>query len=69
MTASIRNGKNIIKSAKSLKANIYDVTPTILSLFGLPIPNELDGKVLNLIKKTPIYGDIEIYKKKILKNK
>ena len=65
----VASGKNIIRSVKSLKANIYDVTPTILNLFGLPIPNELDGKVLNLINKTPVYDDIEIYKNKIVKNK
>lgn len=42
----IAYGKDIKKDYKIENAKIYDITSTILHLFGLPIHNEMDGKVL-----------------------
>ena len=43
------HGKNI-KSGYILKgAKIVDLTPTILHLFGIPTPTDMDGKVLEAI--------------------
>lgn len=46
--------------AKLHKAHIWDVAPTILYLFGLPVPTTMDGKVLtelfhdSFLKENPI---------------
>jgi predicted AlkP superfamily phosphohydrolase/phosphomutase len=41
-----KSGKTIID------ANIQDITPTILDLYDIPIPTEIDGKVLyNILKE------------------
>jgi predicted AlkP superfamily phosphohydrolase/phosphomutase len=42
----IINGPNIKSDNRIENAKIYDLYPTILYLFGLAIPNEIDGKVL-----------------------
>lgn len=50
---------------------VYDITPTILHVFGLPIPNDVDGRVLTEIFRpkskfairSPIYTDSDYYKK------
>ncbi len=47
----IIKGPNIKEGIKITKFSHYDITPTILSLFGLPIPNEMDGRVLTEILK------------------
>jgi predicted AlkP superfamily phosphohydrolase/phosphomutase len=39
-------GANICKGAQLNPAQIYDVTPTVLYLLGLPIPTDMDGRVL-----------------------
>ena len=39
-------GLGIKKGHKLEGAKIYDITPTILHIFGLPIPNDIDGRVL-----------------------
>lgn len=38
-----------IRKGKKLDAKIYDIAPTILHIFGLPIPEDMDGKVLTEI--------------------
>ncbi|PIN75784.1 hypothetical protein COV17_03505 [Candidatus Woesearchaeota archaeon CG10_big_fil_rev_8_21_14_0_10_36_11] len=39
-------GKNIKKSYITKGVNIFDVAPTILHVIGVPIPKDMDGKVL-----------------------
>jgi predicted AlkP superfamily phosphohydrolase/phosphomutase len=39
-------GAGAKKGATIAPAHIYDVVPTILSLMGLPLPDELDGKAM-----------------------
>lgn len=39
-------GLNIKKSSKIKKSTVMDVMPTILYMFGLPIPKNVDGKVM-----------------------
>ena len=65
-------GKDIKKSYKIEGAKIYDIAPTILHLFGLPIPNDMDGRVLTEIfepdselkKEKPVYVGPSYYNKK-----
>ncbi|MGQ9722718.1 MAG: alkaline phosphatase family protein [Candidatus Jordarchaeum sp.] len=67
----IAYGKDIKKGYKIENAKIYDVTPTILHLLGLPIHNEMDGRVLMEIfesnsepaKRKPAYVDPSYYEK------
>lgn len=42
----IANGPHIKKETTISDSEIYDLTPTILHLFGIPIPEDIDGKVL-----------------------
>lgn len=44
-------GPDIAKSTEIENAGIYDLAPTILHMFGLPVPNDMDGKVLTEIFK------------------
>ncbi|NJE06961.1 hypothetical protein E3E31_00115 [Thermococcus sp. M39] len=65
-------GPGIKKGYKIENAKIYDIAPTILHIFGLPIPNDMDGRVLMEIfeedsefaKRKPKYVDPSYYKKK-----
>jgi len=41
-------GKDVAKGKKIKGANIIDVAPTILNVMGLPIPKEMDGKIIML---------------------
>ncbi|AIY90174.1 alkaline phosphatase family protein [Geoglobus acetivorans] len=58
-------GPGIKKGHKIENAKIYDIAPTILHIFGLPIPNDMDGRVLMEIfeedsefaKRRPKYVD------------
>ena len=56
----IISGKNINKGYEIKKANLFDVTPTILYLMGLPVGRDMDGKVLidaidkEFLKKYPL---------------
>lgn len=59
----IARGPHIKRGKRINKATIYDVAPTILHIFGVPIPRGIDGRVLreifqedsNLAKKTVTY--------------
>lgn len=42
----IMKGRNIKNGAKVQGANIIDIVPTILGIMGVPIPTDMDGKVL-----------------------
>lgn len=42
-------GKNIVN--KEIKCSILDLTPTILHIFNIPIPKDMDGRVLTEIFK------------------
>jgi len=61
-----------IKKGQRVDAKIYDIAPTILHIFGLPIPNDMDGRVLMEIfeensefaKRKPKYVDSSYYGKK-----
>ena len=65
-------GPGIKKGHKIENAKIYDIAPTILHIFGLPIPNDMDGRVLmeifeedsEFVKRKPKYVDPSYYKKK-----
>ena len=46
-------GPGIRKDAMIHGASQLDVTPTLLSLFGLPVGNDMDGKVLTDIYEAP----------------
>ena len=58
---------------KPLKVSIYDITPTILHIFSLPIPNDIDGKVLteifdlesSIAKRKPAFVNPDYYQLKI----
>jgi predicted AlkP superfamily phosphohydrolase/phosphomutase len=36
-----------IRKAKAVEASIFDITPTVLYNYGIPVPREMDGRVLN----------------------
>ena len=42
-------GPGIKESVEIQGASIYDLAPTILHLFGLPVPKDIDGRVLKEI--------------------
>lgn len=46
-------GPGIKKDEAIYGASILDITPTILKLFGLPVANDMDGKVLDQIFESP----------------
>ncbi len=62
----VAKGPNIRKDEVVYGASVIDITPTILSIFGLPIAEDMDGKVLvNLFeeieepKLIPSWEDVE----------
>ena len=65
----IAYGPDIRKGYKIKDIKIYDIAPTILHIFGLPIPNDMDGRVLmeifepgsELAKREPKYVDPSYY--------
>ncbi len=48
----IASGPDIAKSGHLNDINIYDIAPTILHLFGLPVPKDMDGRVVTGALKT-----------------
>ena len=42
---AIVSGDGISSGVHNLEANVVDVTPTILSVMGIPRPSDLDGRV------------------------
>jgi predicted AlkP superfamily phosphohydrolase/phosphomutase len=57
----IAYGPDIKKGRKIVGAKIIDIAPTILHMFNLPIPKDMDGKVLKKIFKS----NSNIFKRKI----
>ena len=65
--------KNTGEEIKNLK--IYDIAPTILHMFGLPIPKDMDGRVLTeifkedseIVKRKPVFVEPSYYEEKIKK--
>jgi len=56
----IISGPNIRKNVRVQSASVYDITPTMLYLFGLPVGRDMDGRVLAevvdpyLLRKFPL---------------
>ena len=56
------HGPDIKKGKITRKARIYDIAPTVLHMFGLPIPKDMDGRVLKEIFEE----DSELAKREIV---
>lgn len=48
------SGPNIQKDERIYGATLLDITPTILTLFGLPVGKDMDGKVLTHVFDNPV---------------
>jgi len=67
----IAYGEDIKKGYEIEGAKIYDLAPTILHMFGLPIPKDMDGRVLMEIfepdsepaRRQPVYVDPSYYER------
>ncbi len=56
----VMNGPHIKKDERIYGASILDVTPTLLTLFGLPVGNDMDGNVMvNAFDETIVPDRIE----------
>jgi predicted AlkP superfamily phosphohydrolase/phosphomutase len=70
----IMKGKQLLQG-KVINANIMDLAPTILYLMGLPVPGDMDGKVLteafttDYLKTHPVHyvkgGNVPSHKEKL----
>jgi len=49
----VMNGPGIKKDGLIFGASLLDITPTLLTLFGLPVGEDMDGKVLTNAFETP----------------
>ena len=58
----IAHGPDIKEAGRVENAKIYDIAPTILHMFNVPIPRDMDGRVLTEI----FHEDSELAKKQIL---
>jgi len=69
----IAYGPDVKKGCEVEGVRIYDIAPTILHLYGLPIPRDMDGRVLEEIfeegsemaRRPIMYRDVESEKSKI----
>lgn len=48
------NGPGIKQNEKVFGTSLLDITPTLLTLFGLPVGNDMDGKVILTAFQNPI---------------
>jgi len=54
-------GQDIKKGVEVEGVTIYDLAPTILHIFGIPIPKDMDGRVLKeIFKEDSEYSDREV---------
>lgn len=71
----IMNGPLIKKEFEMQGASIFDITPTVLHLLGVPVPDDMDGNVLvnvidsdfvlrNPIKYTKVIGEEKPFREK-----
>lgn len=58
------NGKDILNKGEIKAAKLIDIAPTILKLYGIEKPGDMDGKVLNIFKKSDWKNERISYKKK-----
>jgi len=73
----LASGPKIKKDCKIENIKIYDIAPTILHIFGFPLPSDIDGKVLTEIfeddsefaKRKARYVDPIYYEKEKIKEK
>ncbi len=49
----IAHDPEVFKGGIPISANITDIAPTVLNLLGLPIPNDMDGRVLTELLNHP----------------
>ena len=53
-------GPDVMKGANIEGAKIYDLAPTILHILGIPVPEDMDGRVLKeIFKKDSVLGQRE----------
>jgi len=51
-------GPGIKKGGEKISgASVLDITPTLLTLFGLPVGNDMEGRVLNAVFDEPVQVD------------
>lgn len=43
----IASGEKVAQNQEALEASVVDIVPTILSVMGIPIPDDVDGRVLH----------------------
>jgi len=66
------SGKSIRKGVKINCVTIYDIAPTVLHILGLPIPSDMDGRVLveifednsKIARRAPVYVNPDFYSRK-----
>ena len=55
----VMNGPGIKKDELIFGANLLDITPTLLTIFGLPVAEDMDGKVLSQVfEEEPVITSI-----------
>jgi predicted AlkP superfamily phosphohydrolase/phosphomutase len=68
----IAYGADIKRGREIEDAKIYDIAPTILHMFGLPVPDDMDGRVLKEIFKEgsePAQREIKYHKVDVERDK